>query len=109
MAPDKDYRHRPAGRGTSKNGSIFPIDLGVTEIQVEGRRLFIGFIHDLSERRRFQAHLRDLHADRLDLMEHMTVRLANELKQPLAAITDYLNILRLPLIAPLPQRRRSRV
>lgn len=79
--------------GRRKDGSIFPIDLGVAEIQFDSRRLFIGFIHDLSERRRFEAHLRELHADRLDLMEHMTVGLAHELKQPLAAITAYLNIL----------------
>jgi two-component system, LuxR family, sensor kinase FixL len=79
--------------GRRKDGSIFPIDLGIAEIQLDGRRLFIGFIHDLSERRRFEAHLRELHADRLDLMEHMTVGLAHELKQPLAAITAYLNIL----------------
>ncbi|RTL85409.1 MAG: PAS domain S-box protein [Hyphomicrobiales bacterium] len=79
--------------GRRKDGSLFPIDLGVAEIQVDGRRFFIGFIHDLSERRRFEAHLRELHADRLDLMEHMTVGLAHELKQPLAVITAYLNIL----------------
>jgi two-component system sensor kinase FixL len=80
--------------GRRKDGSIFPIDLGVTEINIDGRRLFIGFIHDLSERRRFEAHLRELHADRLDLIGHMAVGLAHELKQPLAAINAYLNTLR---------------
>ncbi|MGJ0508191.1 MAG: two-component system sensor histidine kinase NtrB [Methylocystis sp.] len=80
--------------GRRKDGSIFPADLGVTEIQIDGRRLFIGVIHDLSERRRFEAHLRELHTDRLDLIEHMSVGLAHELKQPLVAINAYLNVLR---------------
>jgi two-component system sensor kinase FixL len=80
--------------GRRKDGSLFPIDLGVTEIQLDKRRLFIGFIHDLSERRRFEARLRELHADRLDLIGHMAVGLAHELKQPLAAINAYLNVLR---------------
>lgn len=54
----------------------------------------IRVIHDLSERRRFEARLRELRADRLDLIEHMSVGLAHELKQPLAAISAYLNVLR---------------
>jgi two-component system sensor kinase FixL len=48
----------------------------------------------LSERRRFEARVRELHADRLDLIGHMAVGLAHELKQPLAAINAYLNVLR---------------
>ena len=36
--------------------------------------------------------MHDLHADRLDIIENMTVGLAHELKQPLAAINAYLNI-----------------
>jgi two-component system sensor kinase FixL len=80
--------------GQRKDGSIFPIELGVTAIERDGARLFVGVIHDLSERRRFEARLRGLHADRLDLIEHMSVGLAHELKQPLAAINAYLNVLR---------------
>ena len=92
---------------------------GVTEIEKDGCRLFMAIaqaasrqcdcpklraclsasphhqvIHDLSERRRFEARLRELRADRLDLIEHMSVGLAHELKQPLAAISAYLNVLR---------------
>jgi PAS domain S-box-containing protein len=38
-------RRRVEGR--RKDGSIFPIELGVTEIEKDGCRLFIGVIHDL--------------------------------------------------------------
>jgi two-component system sensor kinase FixL len=86
--------------GRRKDGSIFPLELGVTEIETNGRRLFIVITHDLSEQRRFEARLRELHADRLDLVEHMTVGLAHELKQPLTAINAYLNLLRRRLKEP---------
>jgi len=80
--------------GRRKDGSIFPIELLVTEIGSGDRRLFIAVIHDLSEQRRSEARLRELHADRLDLMERMSVGFAHELKQPLTAINAYLNALR---------------
>jgi two-component system sensor kinase FixL len=52
----------------------------------------------LSEHRRFEARVRELHADRLDLIGHMAVGLAHELKQPLSAINAYLNVLRRRLL-----------
>lgn len=33
-----------------KNGAVFPIDLGVNEMQVEGQRQFVGVIRDTTER-----------------------------------------------------------
>lgn len=35
-----------------KNGSIFPMELGVNEMNVKGGRLFLGTIRDISERQR---------------------------------------------------------
>ena len=49
-----------------KDGSPFPVELMVSETSHGGERLFIGFIRDLSERRRFQARLSKLHGNRLD-------------------------------------------
>jgi two-component system sensor kinase FixL len=78
--------------GQRRDGSVFPMELGVAAVEAEGERYFVGFIHDLTERRRFEARMHDMHADRLDIIENMTVGLAHELKQPLAAINAYLNI-----------------
>jgi two-component system sensor kinase FixL len=78
--------------GQRRDRSVFPMELGVAAIEAEGERYFVGFIHDLSEQRRFEARMHDLHADRLDIIEGMTVGLAHELKQPLAAINAYLHI-----------------
>jgi PAS domain S-box-containing protein len=73
-----------------KDGSTFPAELTVSETRHGDARLFIGFIRDLSERRRFEARLNRLHANRLDSMADMATALAHELNQPLAAAANYL-------------------
>jgi two-component system sensor kinase FixL len=80
--------------GRRKDGSVFPIELGVTAVEAAGKRFFVGFIHDLSERRRNETRMRELHADRLKLIENMAGGLAHELNQPLSAIGSYLNVAR---------------
>jgi PAS domain S-box-containing protein len=40
-------RHLPALR---KDGTVFPIELAVTEVKLDGGRYFVGAIHDISER-----------------------------------------------------------
>jgi PAS domain S-box-containing protein len=37
--------------GQRKDGSIFPMELAVGEMQVSGRRMFTGVVHDISKRR----------------------------------------------------------
>ena len=49
-----------------KDGSPFPVELLVSEIRYRDERLFIGFMRDLSERRRFEARLSRLHSNRLE-------------------------------------------
>lgn len=38
-----------------KDGSVFPMELGVNEMNVEGRRMFVGTIRDISERKKSEA------------------------------------------------------
>jgi two-component system, LuxR family, sensor kinase FixL len=70
------------------------MELVVAAVEQDGKRLFVGFTHDLSERRKFEARMQELHAAHVDLVEHMAVGLAHELKQPLTAINIYLNVVR---------------
>lgn len=77
--------------GMRKDGSIFPIELGVSVAETQGKRVFVGLIHDLSQTRRFERRLHELQTNRFDLMENMAAGLAHELKQPLAAIAAYIN------------------
>ncbi len=40
-----------------KNGSIFPITLGISDVRLENQRMFIGVIRDISERKRAEKEL----------------------------------------------------
>jgi PAS domain S-box-containing protein len=42
-----------------KDGSLFPIELGVTEVDFDHERLFIGIIRDISERKQAEQKLRE--------------------------------------------------
>lgn len=37
--------------GKRKNGTVFPIDLSVSEVSLKSRRIFTGFLRDISERK----------------------------------------------------------
>jgi len=86
------------GRLTSarrRDGSTFPIELSVGEVETEGRRLFTGFIRDLTERQQAERRVADLqaelaHAGRVTAMGTLAAALAHELNQPLTAIANYM-------------------
>lgn len=78
-----------------RDGSTFPIELAVGEMNSGGRRFFTGFIRDLSERQQTEARLQELqteliHISRLSAMGEMASALAHELNQPLSAIANYM-------------------
>ena len=77
-----------------RDGNTFPIELSVGEAWVDGKRIFTGFIHDLTQRRQADMRLRDIqtelaHVGRLSEMGTLASSLAHELNQPLTAITSY--------------------
>jgi len=45
--------------GLRKDGTTFPMDLSVAEARVEGERIFMGIVRDISERKRSEALLRE--------------------------------------------------
>ncbi len=78
-----------------KDGSVFPIDLAVGEVQLADRRMFAGFIRDASARHAAEQNVHELrrdllHVSRLSEMGEMASALAHELNQPLTAIINYL-------------------
>jgi two-component system, LuxR family, sensor kinase FixL len=82
--------------GLRRDGSTFPMELSVGEMQSGGRRSFTGFVRDLTERQETQRRLQDLqseliHISRFTAMGEMASTLAHELNQPLTAVASYLN------------------
>jgi two-component system sensor kinase FixL len=93
--------------GQRKDGSTFPMELSVGEVNRGGRRLFTGFVRDLTERQETEARLQELqsellHVSRLNAMGQMAATLAHELNQPLSATTNYLRACQRLLDAPAP-------
>lgn len=81
--------------GERRDGSTFPLELAVGEMQAGGQRHFTGFIRDLTERQQAEARLQELqselvHMSRLTALGEMASALAHEINQPLSAIANYL-------------------
>jgi len=82
-----------------KDGTEFPMELAVGEVNQAGTHLFTGFIRDISNRVRIEERAsvlqRDLnHAARLTAMGEMASALAHEVNQPLAAISNYAQVVK---------------
>lgn len=96
-----------AGRivmGKRRDGSVFPMELTVGEVALQGRRRFIGYVRDLTETQENERRLHELqsellHVSRLSEMGQMAAALAHELNQPLTAVSNYLSATRRLLAA----------
>lgn len=84
-----------------KDGSTFPIELAVGEMEIDGQKQFTGFIRDVTQRREAEDQLATsenrlmelqsefVHVSRLSAMGEMAATLAHELNQPLSAMMNY--------------------
>ena len=77
-----------------KDGSVFPVDLAVSEVRLPGRRLFTGIVRDLTERREMEERARlrlegAAHTARLLELGEMCSGIVHEVNQPLAAIVSF--------------------
>jgi two-component system sensor kinase FixL len=85
--------------GRRKDGATFPMELSVGEVRLADRRMFTGFIRDVSERQQAERRLQELqaqlvHVSRVSAMGAMASAFAHELSQPLGAAMNYLNAVR---------------
>ena len=77
-----------------RDGYTFPIELSVGEAWLDEKRIFTGFIHDITQRQKVERRLQDLqselaHVGRVSEMASFASSLAHELNQPLTAIANY--------------------
>jgi two-component system sensor kinase FixL len=89
------------------------MELSVGEASQSDRRLFTGFIRDLTERQRTERRLHELqdgllHVSRLRSMGQMAAALDHELNQPLTATANYVRAAIRLLGAPEPNLERVR-
>jgi two-component system sensor kinase FixL len=79
-----------SGDGRRRDGSMFPTEWTLREVQSDYQPLFVAFARDLTEQQETESRLRKLHLDRTIAMGGMASALAHELNQPLTAMTTYL-------------------
>jgi two-component system, LuxR family, sensor kinase FixL len=77
-----------------KDGSVFPVFLSVGAVEGADPPRFVGFIQDISFRRRAEEETHRLqqrltHVSRLATVGEMSAGIAHELNQPLTAVANY--------------------
>jgi two-component system sensor kinase FixL len=85
--------------GQRADGSTFPMELAVGEVTLRDRRLFTGFVRDITERQSTRERMQELQSEllrtsRLSAMGQMASALAHELNQPLTAVINYVQACR---------------
>lgn len=83
----------------ARDGATFPIDLSVGEVSLADRKVFAGFIRDLTDSRQTEQQIHSLqaelaHVSRISSMGTLATSIAHELNQPLTAIAAYVEAAR---------------
>jgi two-component system sensor kinase FixL len=71
-------------KGLRKNGTTFPFRLAVSEVQYEDRKIYTGFIHDLSKEKEAEERLQEYASELEDLVEERT----KSLKKTVTALRE---------------------
>jgi PAS domain S-box-containing protein len=70
--------------GQRKNGTTFPMDLSVGEAKQEGQSVFVGIIHDLSDRKRTEEQL--IQAQKMETVGQLSGGIAHDFNNLLTVI-----------------------
>ncbi len=82
--------------GKRKDGTVFPMEVEISEVQIEGRYLFIGITRDITERKRHEAELQQARDAVMASSRHKFEFIANvshELRTPLHEILSMSGLL----------------
>jgi PAS domain S-box-containing protein len=74
-----------------KDGSVFPMELGVNEMQVDDERMFVGTIRDISERKNAEASIHD-YVEKLKRsnqeLDDFAYIASHDLKEPIRGLSN---------------------
>lgn len=102
LPPDVSTAKAVSAHARRRDGQVFPVEVSFGSGMVEGRRVHIGVVRDMAERKEMEEKLRerDRHLDRtlrVAAAAEMASALAHELNQPLTAASAYVQSLELLL------------
>jgi PAS domain S-box-containing protein len=78
--------------GQRKDGTVFPMDLAVSEVRLSDRRLFTGFVRDITERKKSEARLAELAQTLVEKnkeLETIVYVASHDLRSPLVNIQGF--------------------
>lgn len=82
--------------GLRKNGEVFPLSLGVNEVVVDGKKIFVGTIEDLTEdklaEQKLHSTIKRLSQANSDL-EYFNYIASHDLQEPLRVISNFTHLL----------------
>ena len=82
--------------GRHKDGTLFPMELDVSEMVIEGQRLFIGIARDISERKLAEDKLQQAQQAMIDAARSKFEFIANishEIRSPMNGVLSMINLL----------------
>ncbi|MGN7439121.1 MAG: sensor histidine kinase [Alcanivorax sp.] len=73
-----------------KNGEVFPIELGVSEMEISGEQMFVGTLRDISERKKAEEDLLQANTE----LEEFAYRTSHDLRSPLLSSVGLLGLIK---------------